>query len=420
MATVPAVEYLENVLAEKFDNAMVVETKTDGGAPEGKENAAPQLPVSGKPSGLDLSGVLSKEQSTPSKKAWNRNAMSIPGTGAATSPSAASTLTPSNDHLMSVSPSSERSADTEAAEPAVDTEKHAALKILAEQYASAKKLHANGSAELATALELVCVAAAKDLHPDPESLTFTDETDPVKRVAAIEQTLREIATPYIPIVDGQITSIGSIPYVTGGIGNCVGLCRFQVKGKCFDGVLCRFSHISRERYMNEGVLNAGRSQRGERSPEKEDSSRRAGRKGMKTTPAKTPPRSQAPFAAPLLTLPTPQPMPMPMMQMPMPMPMSMPTPSKPQSREQAALCELLSSLDVQPEQAAVPPAMPNPYAYSMPMPMPMMNPYAYYDPRMMDPMYAQYYAQWQQQQQCPTVQPVQSLQAQARRKKKGI
>merc|ERR1719420_164408 len=370
---------------------MVVETKTDGGAPEGKENASPQLPVSGKPSGLDLSGVPSKEQSTPSKKAWNRNAMSIPGTGAATSPSAASTLTPSNDHVMSVSPSSERSADTEAAEPAVDTEKHAALKILAEQYASAKKLHANGSAELATALELVCVAAAKDLHPDPESLTFTDETDPVKRVAAIEQTLREIATPYIPMVDGQITSIGSIPYVTGGISNCVGLCRFQVKGKCFDGVLCRFSHISRERYMNEGVLNAGRSQRGERSPEKEDSSRRAGRKGMKT-----PPKSQAPFAAPLLTLPTPQPMPMPMMQMPMPMPMSMPTPSKPQ-------------------QPAVPPAMPNPYAYSMPMPVPMMNPYAYYDPRMMDPMYAQYYAQWQQQQQCPTVQPVQSLQAQARR-----
>ena len=49
--------------------------------------------------------------------------------------SAASTLTPSNDHVMSVSPSSERSADTEAAEPAVDTEKHAALKILAEQCA---------------------------------------------------------------------------------------------------------------------------------------------------------------------------------------------------------------------------------------------------------------------------------------------
>merc|ERR1719465_196433 len=106
----------------------------------------------------------------------------------------------------------------------------------------------------------------------------------------------------------------------------------------------------------------------------------------------------------------------------MPMP-QMPTPSKPQSREQAALCELLSSLDVQPEAAAtMPPAMPNPYAYSMPMPMmPMVpNPYAYgYDPRM-DPMYGAYYAQWQQQQQCPTVQPVQSLQAQARRKKKGF
>lgn len=415
MATVPAVEYLENVLAEKFDNALVVDAKPEGAA-EGKENAAPALPLGGKPSGLDLVGLVS--QSTPSKKSWNRNAAAIPGTGAATSPSAASTVTPSNDHVMSVSPSSVRSAIEEAAVDPESTEKHAALKMLAEQYASAKKLHPNGSAELATALELVCVAAAKDLHPDPESLTFGDETDPVKRAAAIEQALRDIATPHIPVVDGQITSIGSIPYVTGGISNCVGLCRFHVKGKCFDGVLCRFSHISRERYMNEGVLNGG--QRGERSPEKEDTSRRS-RKGAKTTPAKTPPRSQAPFAAPLLTLPTPTAMPMPMMQMPMPMP-QMPTPSKPQSREQAALCELLSSLDVHPEQPAVPPAMPNPYAYgAMPMmPMPMMTPYAYgYDPRMMDPMYAQYCAQWQQQQ-CPTVQPVQSLQAQARRKKKGI
>merc|ERR1719352_2051452 len=142
--------------------------------------------------------------------------------------------------------------------------------------------------------------------------------------------------------------------------------------------------------MREGVLWT--NERGDRSPENDDGSRRNRRKGEKTTPAKTPPRSQAPFAAPLLTLPTPTPMPMsmPMMQMPMPMP----------------------------------PAMPNPYAYpgAMPMmPVPMMNPYAYgYDPRMMDPMYGAYYAQWQQQQQCPTVQPVQSLQAQARRKKKGI
>merc|ERR1719352_1772101 len=170
--------------------------------------------------------------------------------------------------------------------------------------------------------------------------------------------------------------------------------------------------------MREGVLWT--NERGDRSPENDDGSRRNRRKGEKTTPAKTPPRSQAPFAAPLLTLPTPTPMPMsmPMMQMPMPMP-TMPAATKPQSREQAALCELLSSLDVQPEQPAMPPAMPNPYAYPMMPMMPMMNPYAYgYDPRM-DPMYANYYAQWQQQQ-CPTVQPVQSLQAQARRKKKGI
>merc|ERR1719482_2311852 len=283
---------------------------------------------------------MTKEQSTPSKKAWNRTA-AIPGTGAATSPSAASTLTPSNDNVMSVSPSSDRSCE-EPAEPEKlqMTEKHTALKTLAEQYASAKKLHPSGSAELATALELVCVACAKDLHPDPESLKW-DETDPEKRVAAIEQTLRDMASPHIPVVDGQLTAIGSIPYFTGGIANCVGLCRFHVKGKCFDGVLCRFSHISRERHMREGVLWT--NERGDRSPENDDGSRRNRRKGEKTTP----PRSQAPFAAPLLTLPTPTPMPMsmPMMQMPIPY--------------------------------AYPGAMPM-------MPVPMMNPYAYgYDPRMM-------------------------------------
>jgi hypothetical protein len=105
---------------------------------------------------------------------------------------------------------------------------------------------------------------------------------------------------------------------------------------------------------------------------------------------------------------------------PVPMPMH-PQPlgnrdsAKPPTKEQAALCELLSSLDVQPEQRAAP-AMPNPYA--MPAMPYMPHPYAmpanpYYDPSM---AYGWGFPM-QQQQQCPTVAPVQSLQAMGRRKK---
>jgi len=57
------------------------------------------------------------------------------------------------------------------------------------------------------------------------------------RATAIE-ALRDLVMPYVPVVNGCPTSIGSIPNAAG----CVS-CRFYKKDKCFDGALCRFSHI---------------------------------------------------------------------------------------------------------------------------------------------------------------------------------
>merc|ERR1719446_1785286 len=104
-------------------------------------------------------------------------------------------------------------------------------------------------------------------------------------------------------------------------------------------------------------------------------------------------------------MPVPMQMQMPM-HMPVPMPMNPQQAPKPPTKEQSALCELLSSLDVAPEQRAAP-AMPNPYAMAHPMQM------GYYDPSMA------YGWGWPMQQPCPTVASVSSLQAMGRRKKGG-
>lgn len=389
-----AIAYLESILQEK-------------------ENQPPALPVNGKQSqGLDLASML-KEQSTPSKKGFNRVTAV---TTSAASPSAASTQTPLGDAPMSVSPcSSKGDEDPEKAALA------ATLQMLADQYAAAKKAHSHSEAELATALETVAFAA-KSLHPTGE-MTW-DEQEPAARVAAVEKTLREMVAPHLPSVEGEEASIGD---ALAALGYNVGLCRFHVKGKCFDGALCRFAHHSRER--EEGGL----SRRQQNSPD-EDGSRR--RRKQKLSPTKTPPKYNAPLAAPLLPMPAPMPMMHPMMQMPMqmmPQPVPARQPAKPASKEQAALCELLSSLNVSPEeqeqmqqqhQQPMAPVMPNPYAY----PVPMMNPYAYaYDPSMYgwyEQQHAMHahamhqHAMQQQAMQVPVVPPVQSLQAQARRKKK--
>jgi hypothetical protein len=68
-------------------------------------------------------------------------------------------------------------------------------------------------------------------------------TVPVERPPD-ESSLTEMLDPFIPRCGGTICSIGSIPHAYGMA--CVGPCRFHRKGKCFDGVLCRFCHFPDE------------------------------------------------------------------------------------------------------------------------------------------------------------------------------
>merc|ERR1719161_77480 len=110
-------------------------------------------------------------------------------------------------------------------------------------------------------------------------------------------------------------------------------------------MLCRFCHLSREDHAQHGFPNTNR--------QKHEFAGDGLRRRMKPfTPS--PQKSQAPLAIPLM-LPKPAPMPMPLM---LPVP-SVPAVSsapgavgKPTSKEQAGLCELLSSLAPTPEERA--------------------------------------------------------------------
>merc|ERR1719161_404290 len=74
-------------------------------------------------------------------------------------------------------------------------------------------------------------------HRARVALGEDNESVPRSRATAIE-AIRDLVLPHVPVVNGNPTSIGSIPNAAG----CVS-CRFFKKDKCFDGVLCRFSHI---------------------------------------------------------------------------------------------------------------------------------------------------------------------------------
>jgi len=208
-----------------------------------------------------------------------------------------------------------------------------ALQTLAEKYAQVKKTLSGD--ELTTALETIACAAAASLREELPTFEGAD------RAGAIETFLKAMVKPYVPVRNGELTSIGSIANVQGGDAAYVGLCRFHVKGKCFDGVLCRFCHLSRDEHavlVRDGNVIPAR--------QKHESPGDGMRRRMKPfTPS--PQKMQAPLAIPLM-LPKPAPMPMPLM---LPVPQipahHAPVASKPATKEQAGLCELLSSLHVE-------------------------------------------------------------------------
>jgi len=279
--------------------------------------------------GIDLAalGKLDAPSATPSKK-WNR-AMVNSSSKNATSPSEASTQIPFSPgaemSVMSVTPCNMESVFDDEDEGTVE-----ALQALAETYAQIKKTLSGE--ELATALQTAAETLVTALGKD-----MPEFADAETKVADIEKFLQETVRPHVPVVDFQETSIGSIMNHRRrgtGVAHGIGLCRFHVKSKCFDGILCRFCHMSRDEHQRDAANN-----RKNESPTRDRSylDRRWDSRAFAPTPPK-----HAPLAHPLLYLPMPTPIPTAFPQITPPA-----RSAKPASKEQEGLCELLSSIKVQ-------------------------------------------------------------------------
>jgi hypothetical protein len=115
---------------------------------------------------------------------------------------------------------------------------YATLKHIAEEYALLQKGEGEGAPAEAALWGLVHRARAALLQ-DGAAL------GPAVSGAGAGPALQELIRPFVPEEEGKALSIGSIPHVHGEA--CLtGACRFHRKGKCFDGVLCRFCHASGE------------------------------------------------------------------------------------------------------------------------------------------------------------------------------
>jgi hypothetical protein len=314
-----SIDFLEEIL----DTVEKIPAKEEPALPAKEE---PALPVkSGVGIDLVALGKLDIPSATPSKKNWSRGATVNSSSKNATSPSEASTQIPFSPgaemSVMSVSPTNlDAVFDDEAQELPGTVD---ALQALAEKYAQIKKTLRGD--ELANALQAAAEGIATALGKDAPQVSADSET----RAADLEKFLQEIVRPFVPVVDFEETSIGSILHLRRGVQNCAGLCRFHVKGKCFDGILCRFCHMSRDEH-------AARTKN--ESPTR-DRSYQDRRWDSRFTP--TPPKN-APLAHPLLCLPMPAPMPMVLPQIAPPL-----RSHKPATKEQEGLCELLSSIKVQ-------------------------------------------------------------------------
>jgi hypothetical protein len=354
----------------------------------------PELPVTQTSGGIDLESLAGKPSTTPSKKQWNRGIYIDGNSKNATSPSAASTMTPFSpaadlNSSFAASPCHLDEIDESKTVPADVLE---ALQTLAEKYAQVKKTL--GGDELTTALETIACATAAALR---EELPTFDGPD---RVGAIESFLKDMVKPYVPMVNDELTSIGSIPNIQTGANFSVGLCRFHVKGKCFDGTLCRFCHLRREEHVRDGAGN---------TRQKMESPGDHMRRRMKPfTPS--PQKMQAPLAIPLM-LPKPAPMPMPLM-LPVPtVPASQVPPSKPATKEQAGLCELLSSLRVEtPEERSARGYLPDPTAMQGQQAPAAYAPQAQYMQQMQQMQHMQQMQYMQQMQQMQHMQQMKQMQ----------
>lgn len=114
---------------------------------------------------------------------------------------------------------------------------YAALKQMAEEYAVLKKQSEHDGPCAEAALWQLC-------HRGRNTICQHGAAVPsVKSQGAATDALHDLVRPFVPEEEGVALSVGSIPHMCGEA--CVpGACRFHRKGKCFDGLLCRFCHCA--------------------------------------------------------------------------------------------------------------------------------------------------------------------------------
>lgn len=114
------------------------------------------------------------------------------------------------------------------------------LQQCAEAYAVAKKAHTGQ--DLDAALTTMYEQLAANLGED------------VVAGESADVALRGLVGKFVPEYSGEATSIGSLPMIMGRERDARP-CRFFPKGKCFDGVLCRFSHAPEPRNALHNITN---------------------------------------------------------------------------------------------------------------------------------------------------------------------
>lgn len=117
---------------------------------------------------------------------------------------------------------------------------YAALKQIAEEYAVLKKQAEKDEAGAEAGLWQLC-------HRGRASLVAHGAAVPAVKQQAGSATaaLQHLVRSFVPEEAGEALSIGSIPHASGDACSA-GACRFHKKGKCFDGLLCRFCHCAGE------------------------------------------------------------------------------------------------------------------------------------------------------------------------------
>lgn len=110
---------------------------------------------------------------------------------------------------------------------------YAVLKQMAEEYAVLKKQGELDAQGAEAGLWQLCRRSCLGLCQHGAAVKAPQQ-------GTATEALQGVVRSFVPEEDGPL-SIGSIPHAAGE-PCAAGACRFHKKGKCFDGLLCRFCH----------------------------------------------------------------------------------------------------------------------------------------------------------------------------------